>query len=153
MIFRYTVNSVSKFFLNSCTCAHSVRYRKPLCGPSRAKENCAQCMVTSMSIRSYVNRAGMSSRAWGRAPVPVLEPRSDLGVSIALARMSQASAPSASRATRLMSSTPSARHVQRAAQALAPTTTAPPVSSAVERRSRSSGCSSQHVSTGHGPNR
>ena len=44
-IFRYTVNSVSKFFLNSCTCAHAVRSRKPLCGPSRAKEKCAQCMV------------------------------------------------------------------------------------------------------------
>ena len=43
--FRYTVNSVSNFFLNSCTCAHSVRFRKPLCGPSRSKEKCAQCMV------------------------------------------------------------------------------------------------------------
>ena len=44
-IFRYTVNSFSKCFLNSCTCAHSVRSRKPLCGPSRSKEKCAQCMV------------------------------------------------------------------------------------------------------------
>ena len=44
-IFRCTVNSVSKFFLNSCTCAHSVRSRKPLCGPSRSKEKCAQCMT------------------------------------------------------------------------------------------------------------
>ena len=46
-IFRYTVNSVSKFFLNSCTCAHSVRSRKPLCGPSRSKEKCAQCMTSA----------------------------------------------------------------------------------------------------------
>ena len=28
--------------LNSCTCAHSVRYRKPLCGPSRAKHLLAE---------------------------------------------------------------------------------------------------------------
>jgi hypothetical protein len=26
-------------------CAHSVRSRKPICGPSRAKKKCAQCMV------------------------------------------------------------------------------------------------------------
>ena len=32
-IFRCTVNSISTFFLNSCTCAHLVRSRKPLCGP------------------------------------------------------------------------------------------------------------------------
>ena len=68
-IFRYTVNSVSKIFLNSCTCAHSVRSRKPLCGPSRSKEKCAQCMVAP--VEHSVNRAGIVRRAWGRAPVPV----------------------------------------------------------------------------------
>ena len=68
-IFRCTVNSVSKFFLNSCTCAHSVRSRKPLCGPSRSKEKCAQCMHAPR--KHYENHAGIVSRAWGRAPVPV----------------------------------------------------------------------------------
>ena len=60
-IFRYTVNSVSKLFLNSCTCAHSVRSRKTLCGPSRAKEKCAR------SRHLKVRTAYASPTAFGAA--------------------------------------------------------------------------------------
>ena len=36
---------------------------------SRAKEKCAQCMHAPR--KHYENPAGIVSRAWGRAPVPV----------------------------------------------------------------------------------
>ena len=47
----------------------AVRSRKPLCGPSRAKEKCAQCMFAP--VEHYENPAVIVRRAWGRAPVPV----------------------------------------------------------------------------------
>ena len=40
-----------------------------VCGPSRAKEKCAQCMVAP--VEHYENPAVIVRRAWGRAPVPV----------------------------------------------------------------------------------
>ena len=48
-IFRYTVNSVSKFFMNSCICAQSDP-ENPYAETLMRKEKCAQCMTDPWKV-------------------------------------------------------------------------------------------------------